>query len=192
MDVPPTCLLESNTPPRYGRLYTSISRRSFQSCSPPSASQLPYVSTAYTYTTMPMHINSLSLPLPLPILIHGVPHVGAKSRVETQIKMTLDLAAFPGQLRPLPSTDANGVGGGYDRVGTWRYLRLPKGTSTRRRARKDPKIGELVLVLRFVWLVAWFWRFLAFLPGPFCQLRCGHRPVSSRLDDAQALCSSRG
>ncbi|KAF8315830.1 hypothetical protein DL93DRAFT_811459 [Clavulina sp. PMI_390] len=65
----------------------------------------------------------------LPILIHNVPAVGAKSRVETQIKMTLDLAA------PHDGMAA------YDRIGSWKWLRLPKGTSTRRRPRKEPKIG---------------------------------------------------
>jgi hypothetical protein len=78
--------------------------------------------------------RSIGSSLPLPILIHGVPRVGAKSRVETQVKMTLDLVAHPHANDPSPST--------YERVGSWKYLRLPKGTSTRRRARKDPKIGE--------------------------------------------------
>lgn len=69
----------------------------------------------------------------LPILIHNVPAVGAKSRVETQIKMTLDLAA------PRDAMSA------YDRIGSWKWLRLPKGTSTRRRPRKEPKIGTCTL-----------------------------------------------
>ncbi|KAF8331875.1 uncharacterized protein EI90DRAFT_3122989 [Cantharellus anzutake] len=64
----------------------------------------------------------------LPILIHNVPHVGAKSRVETQIKMTLDLA--------LPSQPAYTS---YERVGSWKWIKLPKGTSTRRRPRKEAK-----------------------------------------------------
>ena len=68
-------------------------------------------------------------PSSLPILIHNVPAVGAKSRVETQIKMTLDLA--------IPRDSKCG----YERVGSWKWLRLPKGTSTRRRPRKEPKIG---------------------------------------------------
>ncbi|KDQ21950.1 hypothetical protein BOTBODRAFT_183153 [Botryobasidium botryosum FD-172 SS1] len=63
----------------------------------------------------------------LPIIIHNVPQHGAKSRVETQIKMTLDLA--------LPSDDDS-----YERVGSWRWLKLPKGTATRKRPRKDLKI----------------------------------------------------
>ncbi|KAF9512508.1 hypothetical protein BS47DRAFT_1345262 [Hydnum rufescens UP504] len=64
----------------------------------------------------------------LPILIHNVPSVGAKSRVETQIKMTLDLA--------LPTDPALSA---YERVGSWKWLRLPKGSSTRRRPRKECK-----------------------------------------------------
>ena len=71
--------------------------------------------------------------------------------------MTLDLAAFPS----LSSTSASSDEGedskeGYERVGSWRFLRLPKGTSTRRRARKDPKIGAF-LSSRFFG----FWRFLS-------------------------------
>lgn len=66
----------------------------------------------------------------LPILIHNVPQIGAKSRVETQIKMTIDLA------KPLASNKD------YERVGSWKWMRLPKGTATRRRPRKEGKIGQ--------------------------------------------------
>src|SRR5258708_3471185 len=71
----------------------------------------------------------------LPILIHNVPSVGAKSRVETQIKMTLDLI-LPSY--PVPSA--------YDRIGSWKWLKLPKGTSTRRRPRKEAKPGMYILL----------------------------------------------
>ncbi|KDQ57643.1 hypothetical protein JAAARDRAFT_35333 [Jaapia argillacea MUCL 33604] len=72
----------------------------------------------------------------LPIIIPSIPESGTKSRVETQVRVTLDLAS--------PSTPISelGVGEGftYDKVGTWKWLKLPKGTSTKKRSRKDGKI----------------------------------------------------
>jgi uncharacterized protein len=71
----------------------------------------------------------------LPIVFPNIPESGTKSRVETQIKITLDLAhsdVTPDKL----------TGKYYNRVGSWTRLRLPPGSSTRRRPRKDLKIGQ--------------------------------------------------
>ena len=66
-------------------------------------------------------------------MIPSIPEGGTKSRVETQVRLTVDLAhASASSGEPLK----------YDRVGSWKWLRLPKGTSTKRRARKEAKIGE--------------------------------------------------
>ncbi|KAL5528326.1 SPT23 [Sanghuangporus sanghuang] len=67
----------------------------------------------------------------LAILTPNIPVTGTKSRVETQVRVTLDLALPCG-----PSGDPQS----YDRVGSWKWLRLPKGTATRRRSRKEGRI----------------------------------------------------
>jgi len=64
--------------------------------------------------------------------------------------MTLDLA--------IPRDS----GAGWERVGSWKWLRLPKGTSTRRRPRKEPKIGM-------------------FSPFLTPSTRCAHLPLPHRI-----------
>ncbi|KAI0812685.1 hypothetical protein BC629DRAFT_1589411 [Irpex lacteus] len=66
----------------------------------------------------------------LPIMFPSIPEGGTKSRVETQVRLTVDLAHASTSADPLK----------YDRVGSWKWLRLPKGTSTKRRTRKEGKI----------------------------------------------------
>lgn len=69
----------------------------------------------------------------LAIIIPSIPEGGTKSRVETQVRVTVDLAyasAIAGEQPPQ-----------YDRVGSWKWLRLPKGTATKKRTRKEGKIG---------------------------------------------------
>lgn len=61
----------------------------------------------------------------------SIPEGGTKSRVETQIRVTVDLAD------PSTSTDPFK----YDRVGAWKWLRLPSGSATKKRTRKQGKIG---------------------------------------------------
>jgi len=39
-----------------------------------------------------------------------------------------------------PSSSSGGQSQ-YDRVGTWKWLKLPRGTSTKKRTRKEGKIG---------------------------------------------------
>ncbi|PSS38041.1 hypothetical protein PHLCEN_2v126 [Hermanssonia centrifuga] len=67
----------------------------------------------------------------LPLMFPSLPEGGTKSRVETQVRLTVDLAhASASSGEPLK----------YDRVGSWKWLRLPRGTSTKRRTRKEGKI----------------------------------------------------
>ncbi|KAI0369669.1 hypothetical protein BV20DRAFT_967652 [Pilatotrama ljubarskyi] len=67
----------------------------------------------------------------LPILFPSLPEGGTKSRVETQIRLTVDLAH---------ASSSSGEPLKYDRVGTWKWLRLPKGTTTKKRTRKEGKV----------------------------------------------------
>ena len=68
----------------------------------------------------------------------GLPESGTKSRVETQIRLTVDLAhASASSGEPLK----------YDKVGSWKWLRLPKGTTTKKRTRKEGKVGALIKLL---------------------------------------------
>lgn len=71
--------------------------------------------------------------LSLPLMFPSIPPGGTKSRVETQVRLTVDLAH---------GSSSSGEPLKYDRVGSWKWLRLPKGTSTKRRTRKEGKIGE--------------------------------------------------
>lgn len=70
----------------------------------------------------------------LPIVFPSIPESGAKSRVETQVRITVDLAHASSSQGPFLK---------YDRVGSWKCLKLPPNTSTKRRTRKDGKIGMI-------------------------------------------------
>ncbi|KAK0225863.1 hypothetical protein IW262DRAFT_1358260 [Armillaria fumosa] len=70
----------------------------------------------------------------LPIMFPSIPESGTKSRVETQVRVTVDLAD------PSSSSDPYK----YDRVGSWKWLKLPQGTATKRRTRKQGKISLLL------------------------------------------------
>jgi uncharacterized protein len=83
---------------------------------------------------MATHSSSLGS---LAIMIPSIPEGGTKSRVETQVRVTVDLA--------YSSTTAGEQPSQYDRVGSWKWLRLPKGTATKKRTRKEGKIGVPVL-----------------------------------------------
>ncbi|KAI0746062.1 hypothetical protein C8Q76DRAFT_852580 [Earliella scabrosa] len=67
----------------------------------------------------------------LPIMFPSLPESGTKSRVETQIRLTVDLAH---------ASSSSGEPFKYDKVGSWKYLRLPKGTTTKKRTRKEGKV----------------------------------------------------
>ena len=69
-------------------------------------------------------------------MIPSIPEGGTKSRVETQVRVTVDLA--------YASAAAGEQLSQYDRVGSWKWLRLPKGTATKKRTRKEGKIGTSI------------------------------------------------
>ncbi|KAJ7753774.1 hypothetical protein B0H16DRAFT_762223 [Mycena metata] len=66
----------------------------------------------------------------LSIMFPSLPEGGAKSRVETQVRVTVDLVDSNSSSDPAR----------YDRVGSWKWLQLPRGTATKRRTRKQGKI----------------------------------------------------
>jgi hypothetical protein len=70
----------------------------------------------------------------LPIVFPSIPETGTKSRVETQVRITVDLAHASSSQGPFLK---------YDRVGSWKCLKLPPDTSTKRRTRKEGKIGTI-------------------------------------------------
>lgn len=69
----------------------------------------------------------------LPIMVPSIPEGGTKSRVETQVRVTVDLAH---------ASSSSGEPFKYDRVGSWKWLKLPTGTATKKRTRKEGKIGK--------------------------------------------------
>ncbi|KAH7925511.1 hypothetical protein BV22DRAFT_1010998 [Leucogyrophana mollusca] len=72
----------------------------------------------------------------LPILTPSIPETGTKSRVETQVRVTVDLAH---------ASSSSGEPYQYDRVGSWKWLKLPPGTATKKRTRKEGKIDPAPL-----------------------------------------------
>jgi hypothetical protein len=64
-------------------------------------------------------------------MVPSIPEGGTKSRVETQIRVTIDLADSSSSSDPFK----------YNRVGSWKWLKLPHGTTTKKRTRKQGKIG---------------------------------------------------
>ncbi|KAG1731495.1 uncharacterized protein EDB91DRAFT_721132 [Suillus paluster] len=67
----------------------------------------------------------------LPILTPNIPEYGTKSRVETQVRVIVDLAH---------ASSSSGEPYLYDRVGSWKWLKLPPGTFTKKRTRREGKI----------------------------------------------------
>ncbi|KAG1808356.1 hypothetical protein EV424DRAFT_204819 [Suillus variegatus] len=67
----------------------------------------------------------------LPILTPNIPQHGTKSRVETQVRVALDLAH---------ASSSSGEPYLYDRVGSWKWLKLSPGTFTKKRTRREGKI----------------------------------------------------
>lgn len=62
-------------------------------------------------------------PPPVPLVIQGIPLTGAKSRVETQVKLTLSLSP-------------DGPSAAHD-LERYSHVRLQKGTATKRKSRKQ-------------------------------------------------------
>ncbi|KAF9227355.1 hypothetical protein BS17DRAFT_747806 [Gyrodon lividus] len=72
----------------------------------------------------------------LTIVTPNIPESGAKSRVETQVRVSVDLAH---------ASSSSGEQHQYDRVGSWKWLKLPPGTPTKKRTRREGKIDPAPL-----------------------------------------------
>lgn len=84
-----------------------------------------------------------NLPSDMKILVNGVPAMGAKSRVETQIRMRIEL------VHPIP-TDNPQVAPQYERIGSFTHIKVPPLSGTKRKSKKHQKLHvplESTLVL---------------------------------------------
>ncbi|CAE6335151.1 unnamed protein product [Rhizoctonia solani] len=84
----------------------------------------------------------------LPVRVRNVPLQGAKSRVETQLKVTIDLVWDPTPRTHFHQASSSSSGYSADAkeelaptVGSWEWLSLPPGSATKRRGRKEAKIA---------------------------------------------------
>lgn len=90
----------------------------------------------------------------LQLLVLGVPVVGAKSRVETQIKISLVLVGQKAgkvkaedeeqSVEDLMTSDGGlqeGAGDQLNRIGTWSHVRLPKFLALKKKNKKQVKPG---------------------------------------------------
>ncbi|KAJ1300298.1 hypothetical protein OPQ81_005121 [Rhizoctonia solani] len=84
----------------------------------------------------------------LPIRVRNVPLQGAKSRVETQLKVTIDLIWDPAPRTHFHHASSSSSRQSADSkddlaptVGSWEWLSLPPGSATKRRGRKEAKIA---------------------------------------------------
>ncbi|ELU38884.1 ankyrin repeats (3 copies) domain-containing protein [Rhizoctonia solani AG-1 IA] len=84
----------------------------------------------------------------LPVRVRNVPLQGAKSRVETQLKVTIDLVWDPTPRTHFHQASSSSSGYSADTkeelaptVGSWEWLSLPPGSATKRRGRKEAKIA---------------------------------------------------
>jgi hypothetical protein len=91
--------------------------------------------SCYKYVVIHISFHRL-ITISLAILTPNIPESGTKSRVETQVRVTVDLAH---------ASTSVGEQNQYDRVGSWKWLKLPPGTATKRRTRREGKIGECFL-----------------------------------------------
>ncbi|KAK7035466.1 SPT3 Dosage dependent suppressor of Ty-induced promoter mutations-like protein [Paramarasmius palmivorus] len=103
----------------------------------------------------------------LPIIFPSLGEA-TKSRVETQIRVTIDLAH--------PSSDPST----YDRVGSWKWLKLPQGTATKRRSRKQ---GNIVPGGTFYFLSTTPFRFA---DKRSCQAKRVAKKIAARVRPAPA------
>ena len=116
-------------------------RDSFAACQkvvyPPKESCYKYVHPPIFDFCRYSAVNSL------PIVVPSIPEGGTKSRVETQVRVTVDLAH---------ASSSSGEPFRYDRVGSWKWLKLPAGTATKKRTRKEGRIGKynVYLAIRHV------------------------------------------
>jgi hypothetical protein len=117
-------------PPNYEKGILRLLRLSYIPQGSPAQSTLVSACPVPSITSLTFSYLSLDS---LAIMIPSIPEGGTKSRVETQVRVTVDLAYASATTVDLPSQ--------YDRVGSWKWLKLPKGTATKKRTRKEGKIG---------------------------------------------------
>ncbi|WFD27559.1 hypothetical protein MNAN1_002558 [Malassezia nana] len=99
--------------------------------SPPMSSQLP-VSTDDTLGFSSVRVirpPRNQLPPQMKIIVNGLPATGAKSRVETQIRMRLELVA------PAASSDPNAPIE-WERIGSFDHIKVPPLSGTKRKSKK--------------------------------------------------------
>jgi hypothetical protein len=88
----------------------------------------------------------------LPLFIHGIKNQGAKSRVETQIKMKITIArpammqdtcatSYPQQANIHQGLNIDNVSA-FEKVGTYKAVKIRAGMGARRRARKGEDKGD--------------------------------------------------
>ena len=92
-------------------------------------------------TTHVVRPDRHALPGEMEIHIHGIPATGAKSRVETQIRMRMELVARNGN---------EGDGGvAWERIGSFTHIKVPPLSGTKRKSKKHKKTvpGDSVLYM---------------------------------------------
>lgn len=79
-----------------------------------------------------VHPRQDQLPDDMELHVHGVPATGAKSRVETQIRMRVELVS---------RSVRKGASGApaWERIGSFRYLQVPPLSGTKRKSKKHQK-----------------------------------------------------
>lgn len=119
-----------------------------------AAHSIPSISSASSPTTRVQLAQS-----GLELLVLGIPIAGAKSRVETQIKISLVLVRtrkgvvadpaissasdLPGQrFITLDGGLEQSAGNHYERVGAWTHLRLPSILALKKKGKKQAKPGQ--------------------------------------------------
>jgi hypothetical protein len=98
----------------------------------------------------------------LSVLTPNIPEGGTKSRVETQVRVAVELA---------DTSSSAGDPQRYDRIGSWTWLKLPPGTATKKRTRKQGKIGTIALsFFSCVYKCLMDNSYQTLLPKTFCTL----------------------
>lgn len=111
--------------------------------------------TSVVSPSLPSLMQSASVS-PLQLIVLGVPTTGAKSRVETQIKIQLVLVRpkHHGQGEEEIACDGGleeGVGSRVERIGTWSHVKLPKFLALRQqKSKKSTKNGACFLLTLFI------------------------------------------
>lgn len=75
--------------------------------------------------------NRGALPSNMEIHVHGIPPTGAKSRVETQIRMRIELVT--------PATNLEDGNKTWERIGSFAHIKVPPLSGTKRKSKKHQK-----------------------------------------------------